>query len=357
MEFYDLEQVALAWKTTKKKLSRWCDLKLIPGSVLTREGWKIPKSATKPTKEAIKESRKHSSLPKPFLKWAGGKTQVMDQLRARFPEGLGQDLKRYAEPFVGSGAVLFDIINHYDVTSFYISDINRELINCYLKIRDKLDDLLTALYKYEKIYQPLSSVERTAYYQEARKRFNTMRVEAADTIELAALLIFLNRTCFNGLYRVNSKGCFNVPVGHYRKPTICDESNLRLVSQVLDKVEIVCGQYSKSFDFIDSNTFVYLDPPYRPLSATAVFNTYFLEVFGDTQQIQLAKFVDSIVDKGAHVLVSNSDPKNTDPNENFFEDLYARHTIERIQAHRVINSVAKSRGVINELLIVGKRSV
>jgi len=165
------------------------------------------------------------------------------------------------------------------------------------------------------------------------------------------LLIFLNKTCFNGLYRVNSKGLFNVPIGSYKKPPICDAENLRLISRLLENVQINCGDYSKCADFIDDNTFAYIDPPYRPLTATASFTSYSENEFCDKQQIELGKFVDEIAAKGAKIVVSNSDPKNSDESDSFFDDLYSNYTIMRISAKRMINSKATGRGNINELLI------
>ena len=161
----------------------------------------------------------------------------------------------------------------------------------------------------------------------------------------------MNKTCFNGLYRVNKKGAYNVPMGAYKRPLICDEENLRGISAKLQNVEIVCGDYSKARDFIDEHTFVYFDPPYRPLTATASFTSYTADCFNDDDQIALAKFVDEMAAKGAKVVVSNSDPKNPDEEDMFFDDIYAAHKIRRVSATRMINSKATARGKISELLI------
>ena len=195
--------------------------------------------------------------------------------------------------------------------------------------------------------------DRKVMYLAKRERFNDLKVNGDEQINLekAALFIFLNKTCFNGLYRVNRKGLFNVPMGAYKNPPICDAENLRLISGLLKNVQIKCGDYSKCADFIDENTFVYIDPPYRPLTATASFTSYSENEFGDKQQIELGKFVDEISAKGAKVLISNSDPKNSDESDSFFDDLYSSYTIMRVSAKRMINSKATGRGSVNELLI------
>ncbi|MDR2367898.1 MAG: DNA adenine methylase [Deltaproteobacteria bacterium] len=354
MDYIDETRAAVEWKTTREQVVNWCARALVPGAELSEGRWKIPSPSPRPLQEDL-VTHKAVPMAKPFLKWAGGKTQILDQIRARYPEGLGRRLDRYAEPFVGSGAVLFDVLNRYDLKEIYIGDINRELITCYEMVRDRVDDVVTTLEKIEKDYLPGSIAERKLFYAEARNRFNQLKKEASHGTELAALFIFLNHTCFNGLYRVNSDGEFNVPMGSYRNPTICDGRNLRAVSQALAGVTITCAEYPKSMDFINSECFVYIDPPYRPLSSTSSFTSYDQYAFGDDQQASLARFVDAIVDKGAYVLVSNSDPKNTSPTDDFFDELYVKHAIERIKAVRVINSVASGRGAITELLIIGNK--
>jgi DNA adenine methylase len=294
-------------------------------------------------------------VAKPFLKWAGGKTQILDQIRARYPKGLGREFTRYAEPFVGSGAVLFDVLGRYDLRDIYIGDTNSELVTCFEMVRDRVDEVAEILKQIQSEYLPGDTAARKNFYFEARKRFNQIRTDLSAATNIAALFIFLNRTCFNGLYRVNSDGEFNVPMGSYKNPNILDDRNLRAVSRALAGVTISRAEYSQSIDFINSECFVYLDPPYRPLSSTSSFTSYVQDAFGDAQQTELAKFVDTIVDRGAYVLVSNSDPKNTDPSNDFFDHLYAKHTIERIKAVRIINSVASGRGAITELLIVGNK--
>lgn len=289
---------------------------------------------------------------RPFLKWAGGKGQLLDEIRKYYPFGNNK-ITKYAEPFVGSGAVLFDILNYYDLKEIYISDINKELINTYNVIRTNLEELVNLLSKYQKQYFSFNKDERKNYYVSQRDRFNELKINGnkSENIEKAALMIFLNRTCFNGLYRVNAKGLFNVPIGSYAKPLICDEENLRLVSLALQKVNIVCGDYREAANFIDENTFVYFDPPYRPITETANFTAYTENVFGDQEQLELTEFAEKIRKKGALILISNSDPKNTKINDNFFDKLYKNYHIKRVEANRMINCNGDARGKINELLI------
>jgi DNA adenine methylase len=192
---------------------------------------------------------------------------------------------------------------------------------------------------------------RKAYYYKKRDRFNTLRIKGEEKLEISALFIFLNRTCFNGLYRVNAKGGYNVPMGSYKKPVICDAANLKAASASIKGVQIVCGDYQHSRSFIDNKTFAYFDPPYRPLSQTSSFTSYTQDGFGDREQAELARYMDELSEKGACVVASNSDPKNTNNNDEFFDMLYSKHTIYRISANRMINSSATGRGKITELLI------
>ncbi len=294
---------------------------------------------------------KNKLTAKPFLKWAGGKTQILEKIRQKYPLNLGKTITKYAEPFVGGGAVLFDVLNNFSLEEVYISDINRELIESYIQIRDNVNELIITLDKLESEYLPLSTSERKDYYYTKRDEFNAFKAKDSVGIEMASLLIFLNKTCFNGLYRVNQKGEFNVPVGSYKKPNICDADNLLAVSKKLQGVDIVCGDYKESEAFIDDKTFAYFDPPYRPLSATSSFTSYAQNGFDDEKQAALADFIKRMSERGACVVASNSDPKNTDENDNFFDDLYSSLSIERISASRAINSVATGRGSVSELLI------
>jgi DNA adenine methylase len=314
--------------------------------------WLIPKSAQKPEDGRTTRFEPPADMPvKPFLKWAGGKSQILNDIRRKYPMGLGTTITKYAEPFVGGGAVLFDVLSRFEMKEVYISDINRELIQTYTAIRDNAVELIVCLKDLESKYLSASDYIRKEIYYSMRDRFNVLKSVSSESIEIAALFIFLNRTCFNGLYRVNSHGAFNVPQGSYKNPTICDERNLLAVSEKLHGVTIVCVDYKESREFIDENTFVYFDPPYRPLTTTASFTSYAENGFGDKEQAELAKFTNEINGYGASIVASNSDPKNTDENDDFFDRLYAQHEIIRIYASRAINSVGSSRGKVSELLI------
>ena len=223
----------------------------------------------------------------------------------------------------------------------------------YTQIRDNVESVISLLKLQEEEYLRKSTVSRKTYYLKIRKKYNSM-IESGEsrcTPEGASLFIFLNRTCFNGLYRVNRCGLFNVPAGSYKKPLICNEENLRNVSASLTKVKIVCGDYRKSRDFIDSRTFVYFDPPYRPLSNTSSFTSYTENGFDDKAQTELANYVQYLNEIGAYIMISNSDPKNSCEDDNFFDFLYAEQNIRRITANRMINSKSEGRGKISELLI------
>lgn len=199
----------------------------------------------------------------------------------------------------------------------------------------------------------MTTDERKKFYLDKRQKFNDLKLIniSKNSIEKAALMIFLNKTCFNGLFRVNKKGCFNVPMGAYKKPLICDDDNLKNISKLLKNVDIKCCSYENALTFIDNKTFVYIDPPYRPLSTTANFTAYTQDVFDDDAQIKLAEFVDRVNNKGAKVLISNSDPKNVNEDDDFFDLLYVKYNIKRVDATRMINSKSTGRGKIKELLI------
>ena len=300
---------------------------------------------------------------KPFLKWAGGKGQLIPEIESRLPEGLTQigtetgNIRRYVEPFVGSGAVLFHLLQNYNIDEAYIMDKNPELVLVYKVIKQEVEALIEKLKIMEEQYLPLNDEERKLYFYDVRKSFNddleNFNFELIDkkSIERAAQFIFLNRTCFNGLFRVNKRGEFNVPMGAYKNPQICNPDNLRGVHRLLQRVEIHLGDYTQSNMWIDNETFVYFDPPYRPLSSSSSFNSYTKYDFTDTQQIELSQFFSEMNEREAKLMLSNSDPKNTDENDNFFDDLYRDFNINRVSARRNINSKSSGRGIINELLI------
>ena len=350
MNYISAKEVAELWGISQRRVAILCAEQRIPNAEMIGIMWLIPKDAEKPIDGRSVRYMNEKRL-KPFIKWAGGKGQLIDTIKKQYPKGLGNTIRKYAEPFVGGGAVLFDILNKYELDEVYISDTNAELINSYQVLRDNVDALIIRLSKYQDEYIPLNDDFRKEYYYEKRTRFNDLKCQDVLDAEIASLFIFLNRTCFNGLYRVNSKGEYNVPIGSYKAPLICDEDKLRHVSEALSNITIVCGDYHKSNDFIDSNTFVYFDPPYRPLNATSSFTAYTENTFDDNSQSELADYIHQVSDRGAYVVASNSDPKNTDPNDDFFDALYSKMKIMRISASRIINSNPGSRGEISELLV------
>ena len=308
------------------------------------------------------DSSKNQAIEvKPFLKWAGGKKQIFNFIEEKLPPEIrdSKEIDAYFEPFLGGGAVFFHLIkNGYTINYAYLSDINKELILTYNVVKDSPEDLISLLESYSDEYLPLSIEDRKKYYYDIREKFNE-NLEgfdhenfSEDHIIRASHMIFLNRTCFNGLYRVNSKGKFNVPIGSYKNPLICDKDNLLKVSEILNGYDIECHDYSKTEDLIDSDSFVYLDPPYLPIKQDS-FTTYNSEGFGLKEQIELSIFCQRIDEEGAKFLLSNSDPKNEDENNNFFEDHYNKEhfTIKRIDVRRAINRDGKKRGHIKELLI------
>lgn len=304
----------------------------------------------------------NNSGAKPFLKWAGGKTQLLNVIEDRFPDEIKKTRKisKYFEPFVGGGALFFHLMNNYEVDESYIYDINKELILTYKVIQKHPEDLIELLSDFKKEYQPLDQNDRKEYFLNVRQEFNDNLEnfdygdeDSEEYIARASQIIFMNKTCFNGLFRLNKKGEFNVPHGRYKNPLICDKDNIRAVSKKLKKTHIINGNYDDSEDLIDNNSLVYLDPPYRPLSEKSNFTTYAGFEFTDEHQVKLADFYKRISDKGAKAILSNSDPKNENPEDNFFDDLYdyGGVTIERVQAKRSINSNGKNRGKINEILV------
>lgn len=294
-------------------------------------------------------------LAKPFIKWVGGKSQLLDEIREKYPSKI----EKYCEPFVGGGAVLFDILSYFQPKEILINDINKELINTYSQIKNNCSGMISQLSEIQSIYKNHSIEKNKEFFYEKRSRYNELKVNGndAENLEKAVLFIFLNKTCFNGLYRVNSKGLFNVPFNNAKNPLLCDEENLKNCSMLLQNVEMKIRDYKECKDFIDSDTFVYIDPPYRPLTQTAAFTSYSENGFTDKEQIELGNFITEISNKGAMVVASNSDPKNTNENDNFFDELYSNFEIERVSASRMINSNAKKRGLINELLISNITSI
>ena len=291
-------------------------------------------------------------VAKPFLKWAGGKGQLLNKFDELYPQELidGQ-IETYIEPFIGGGAVFFDILQRYKVKKAVIIDLNKELINCYRCIKADVNELIKSLNKLETDFLNIEGNERKDYFLKVRNDYNTIHLNGKYDFEKASNFIFLNRTCFNGLYRVNSKGEFNVPFGKYKNPLICDRENLLLISKLLQNVEIRFGDYSICKEYITGNTFVYFDPPYRPLLENKSFVNYDKNGFDDDNQKELAYFVKELSDNGVKIMLSNSDPKNTNPKDNFFDNLYEGFEIDRIHARRMINCQADKRGDITEIVV------
>jgi DNA adenine methylase len=296
---------------------------------------------------------------RPFLKWAGGKRQLLDQMQAYFPAELqdGQ-ITRYVEPFLGSGALFFKIMQSYPICECLLVDINHELILVYKTLQQDVNSLIESLGKIEIRYSQLDQDQRREYYYRIREKYNLQRTSIQmnefepDWVLRAAFMIFLNRTGYNGLFRVNSSGEFNVPFGRYKHPRILDRDNLRHAATLLQNVSLRFGDFEQIADFVNEKTLVYFDPPYRPLSPTAHFTSYSRGRFDDQQQLRLARFYRSLDEQGGKLMLSNSDPHNVDPLDNFFEKAYQGFHFKRLNARRNINRDAEKRGQISELLIL-----
>lgn len=350
LQYMTAKDAAEKWNISQRRVSVLCSENRILNAAMLGKMWIIPVSAQKPLDARVQNNKFDNQSIHPFVKWAGGKSQSLETLLKFMPENISA-LKKYAEPMVGGGALFFKVLSKYKFEKFYISDINAELINSYKVIKTDVEKLINKLYDLQTSFLTMDDDDRKDLYYKIRDEFNSTALSDKTAINKAAEFIFLNKTCFNGLYRVNRKGEFNVPMGAYKNPTICDKENLRNISKALKNVEIVCGDYSLSESFIDKDTFVYLDPPYRPISETSGFTAYTSEVFNDDEQIRLSKFIDEMNKKGAKFILSNSDPKNVKQEDNFFDDLYNEYRINRVSATRMINSNAEKRGKINELII------
>jgi len=291
---------------------------------------------------------------KPFLKWAGGKTQLINAIEKSLPKDLPRDKFTYIEPFVGSGAVLFWMLNNFpQLEKAIINDINEDLIRTYKAIAFRPKELISILEIFQNEFHALEGSEenKKIYYYQKRELYNTRKEEQSGQ---AALFIFLNRTCFNGLYRVNSKNLYNVPMGSYKKPTICDKNNILAVSNILQKVEILCGDFEQTLEYTNSKSLFYFDPPYKPLSETSSFNSYAKDDFNDSEQIRLRDFCYKLNILNHSWILSNSDVKGNEINDNFFDDLYSDFTIKRVDARRSINANPTKRGLLKELLITNQ---
>ncbi len=292
------------------------------------------------------------SVAKPFVKWVGGKTQLLEQLEALLPADFDEwrDVT-YIEPFVGGGAMLFYMLRaHSNIQTAVINDINPDLTTCYKVVRDHPSELVEALQQIQTEYYALTSEdERKAFYMQRRDEFNT---KSLDPLRNTTLFFFLNRTCFNGLFRVNKAGLFNVPFGRYDYPQICDAKTIYADSELLQKVKIYTGDYQQIFPFAEGKTLFYFDPPYRPLNNTSSFNDYTKEAFNDLAQIRLKEFCDTVAASGYHFMLSNSDCQ-----DGFFDALYSPYIIERVWASRSVNANASKRGKLTEILVHNYKDV
>lgn len=268
-----------------------------------------------------------------FVKWAGGKKQLLEQFKPFFP----RKINRYIEPFVGGGAVLFYIIKNFKPKEVFIFDINEELINTYKVIKNDVENLIKELKKLKQLHN------KETYY-----KIRAEDPKLLSPLTRASRFIYLNKTCFNGLYRVNSKGGFNVPIGSYMNPLICPEENLREISKFLKNVEIINGDFEECLKYAKKEDFVYFDPPYYPLKKSS-FTTYTKDNFLEKEQGKLKEVFSKLDKKGCKVMLSNSDTK-------FIKDLYKKYKISFVRASRMINCDGKNRGKINEIVITNYKT-
>jgi len=265
-----------------------------------------------------------------FLKWAGGKSKLLDTFQKFFPEKI----EEYYEPFVGGGAVFFYVKQVFKPKKTVISDVNKDLINVYLQVKNNTSELIKILKQYREKHS-------RDYYYHIREEFNS---EKKPTLRRAANFIYLNKTCFNGLYRENSKGNFNVPIGSYKNPSIFDARILKKASELLQGTIIKCQDFGDIREEISENSFVYLDPPYHPLNGTSKFTSYTKEGFGKREQVGLSQFFEELNKKGSKAMLSNSD---TD----LIKKLYFNFSINKVFTSRAINCKADGRGRISELVV------
>lgn len=288
---------------------------------------------------------------KPFLKWAGGKSQLITDIEKALPKEFISQKFTYIEPFVGSGAILFWILNNFpNMEKAVINDINADLTNTYKIIAAKPKEIISILKQFQNEYHAFELLEeqKKEYFYAKRELFNT---RSTDKTTQAALFIFLNRTCYNGLFRVNRKNGFNVPIGSYKKPTICDDENILAVSEALKKVEILTGDYQKTLKHAEKPAFFYFDPPYKPLSKTSSFNSYAKNEFNDKEQIRLGDFCKTLDSLEHFWMLSNSYLKSEKTDDNFFDVIYDTFNINSVYARRMINADPLKRGELKESLI------
>ena len=293
---------------------------------------------------------------KPIIKWVGGKTQLLNTINDNLPQNISH-FNTYMEPFIGGAAVLFYIVPKLpNIKNVFINDLNYKLTNLYTVVKNKHLKLINQLKTIQEEYR--KSEDPKMFYYNTRDSFNIydMNIEPDADVLHAAEFIFLNKTCFNGLYRENSKGEFNVPWNKNVNVCICDEENIKAVHNFFIKynVQISTGTYNEFFKgkgMYMKNVFVYMDPPYRPITKSAAFTSYTKSGFNDNNQKELKIWVDILNSSNAYCMLSNSDPKNYDVNDTFFDDLYSDYNIIRVNAKRSINSKGNGRGSITEILV------
>lgn len=255
--FMTAKEASKNWGISQRRVATLCSEGRVENATILGNMWLLPITAMKP--DDARYLQKKDLVAKPFLKWAGGKGQLLTEISNRLPEGLGGTINKYAEPFIGGGALLFDILQNYDISEVYINDVNVALISAYRQVKYNVDELIKSLKTLQDEFIGLATEARKEYYYGKRTRFNTLVTgREKNEEELAALMIFINKTCFNGLYRVNRKGEYNVPMGDYKNPKICDDSNLLIISKLLQNVDINIGSYKEVLKFADQNTFIYL---------------------------------------------------------------------------------------------------
>jgi DNA adenine methylase len=286
------------------------------------------KTFLKKQREKNRSTGMITDIPYPFLKWAGGKRQLLSQMNPYIPNSFD----RYFEPFAGAGAVFFFLLPEIG----FLWDINPELINTYQVIKEDVEPLILSLKQHK---------NEREYFLQTRNADRDLTFNRWSPIQKASRTIFLNKCCFNGLYRVNSKGFFNVPFGRYENPNFCDEKNLRAVSWALQNIEIQLGSYSEVLNIARSGDFIYFDPPYQPLSKTSSFTGYTKDNFREEDQQQLRNIYKQLDQRGCKVMLSNSF-------NSFIEDLYREYKRIPINAKRAINCDASRRGQIQELLVI-----
>ena len=279
------------------------------------------------------ENRSIKDVPKPFIKWVGGKRQLLEQLHGYIPDDFNEH--KYLEPFVGGGALFFYLMPEDAI----LIDNNPDLINCYEVIQSDVESFIKELNKHSE-----HKLEKKYFYQVRKLDRQPEIYSEMSDVEKAGRIIFLNKTCYNGLYRVNKKNQFNTPFGRYKNPTVCDEENLRAVHLLLQNVTILKSDFETVLDYAKADDFIYFDSPYDPLSNTANFTSYTKDDFGRESQKRLAETYKELDERGCKVLLSNS-------NTEFIKDLYAEFTIEYVKASRAINSDASKRGKIKEIIV------